>query len=79
MNNIKNLDPLSALIYSSMIAHNRGFLFSKNADNAAASLCYRKAYQEENVCAGFWVMRIQNQFGGNSSEPIRLFLESGKI
>lgn len=47
----KKLDPLSALIYSSMIAHNRGFLFSKNADNAAASLCYQKAYQErERLC-----------------------------
>lgn len=42
----KKQAPLEAIIYSSMIAHNRGFLFAKNKDFSEALRFYQKAYRE---------------------------------
>lgn len=46
--------PLEAIIYSSMIAHNRGFLLAKNMRFTEAFQYYQKAYKErEQLCEIF--------------------------
>ena len=47
--------PLEAIIYSSMIAHNRGFLYAKNRKFSEALLFYQKAYKERERLCGIYL------------------------
>ena len=50
----KKQAPLEGIIYSSMIAHNRGFLLAKNKNFSEALLHYQKAYKKREQLCGIY-------------------------